>query len=195
MVTVLILSAAVSVDAMGVGISFGVRRIKMGFAAMLVMSLTGLCILIPSVLAGTYIQSMAGENMGKYISGVILILMGLWILIQTGKKAETSGSRTVKVMREPEMGDINGSGSIDCVEAVFIGAATSIDAVGICMGTAGMTSCGVIFPVVAMAMQFLFLVIGIKMGKAAGKYFNTDICTFLSGVLVVIMGVLNIIRS
>jgi putative sporulation protein YtaF len=193
MVTILLLSAAVSVDAVGVGLSFGVRRIKMGFIAMLVMSLTGLCILIPSVLAGAYIQLIVGENVGKYISGAILMFMGMWIVIQTGKKADTSGSRTVKIVREPEVGDIDGSGSIDCVEAVFIGVAMSVDSVGICMGTGGITEDGIIFPFAAMAMQLFFILIGIKMGKTVGKHFNTDICTFVSGMVVMLMGVLNII--
>jgi putative sporulation protein YtaF len=190
---ILALSAAASVDAIGLGISLGVRKIKIGLGAMFMMSFTGFIIVIPSLLAGVWLREAVGSKMSGIISGAVLVFMGLWIILQSRQGDKPTESRTVKIMREPKAGDIDGSGSIDCIEAIFIGVAISVDSVGISMGVGGTMDFAEIFPLVAMTMQLACVVLGVRIGKTVGEHLNTHVCTLLSGVVVLLMGVINII--
>lgn len=192
MFTVLLLSVAMSVDAVGLGISFGVRKIKMGFSAAVIISLTGFFIITLAMLTGTGIQYLLSENTGSLISSLILIGMGLWVIVQSCEKPDSTGSRTVKIVRSPQEGDLDKSGNIDKTEAFFLGLALSLDSVGICIG-AGSMHLSFILPPAAMVMQMLFIVLGIWLGGIIGRKINTQICTLLSGSLIILIGVYNLV--
>lgn len=191
MITVLLISAAMSVDAIGLGLSFGSAKIKLGICATLIVSLTGFIIITLAMLTGASLQYLLPPNTGKTISGIILIVMGLWVILQSCKNAEDADNRTVKIIRAPQEGDLDKSGTIDKTEAFFMGLALSLDSIGICIG-AGSMRLSLILPFIAMFTQILFILLGIKLGEMLSKNIDTKICTLLSGALIILIGIFNI---
>jgi putative sporulation protein YtaF len=185
MVVVFFLALAVSIDALGLGISFGVRQIKLGLAPALTMSGVGLVAISLSMLLGKGIQGVLSHNIG----GIALICIGAWVLFQAFKKNEDV-SQTVKILRSPDKGDIDGSGNIDCFEAVFLGLALSMDAVGVGIGSACIPF-AMLLPLAAMVLQMLLVFVGIKLGSIIGHTVNTSVCTVLSGLFIVVIGLFN----
>lgn len=191
MLKILLLSAAMSIDALGLGISLGVRKIKMSAAAAAAVSLTGFAVIALAMLAGEGIFYLLPDNAGRAVSSIILIIMGLWIIVQSCEKPDKTGSRTVKIVRSPVEGDIDRSGTIDRTEAFFLGLALSLDSIGICIGAGNMQSAAVL-PIAAMLAQLVFMTAGITIGNIIGKNTDTKICTVLSGAVIIIIGIMNI---
>lgn len=192
MLTVILLSAAMSIDAAGLGISLGVRSIKLDRTATLITCMTGFVIISLASAAGSGLYMLLPEKYGHLISGIILIAMGLWIIVQSGKKPDTSQSRTVNIIRSPYESDPDRSGSIDAAEAFFLGTALSLDSIGICIGAGSIPYC-FLLPAAAMLMQLAFMSAGIKLGRLIGKDTDTGVCTLLSGTIIVLIGIFNIV--
>lgn len=192
MVKILLLSAAISVDAVGLGISLGTRRIRLDVRAVIAMSLTSLVIPGISVFAGSIAQRLVSCKAGDILSGLILIVMGVWIMLQGLKAAESTPNAAIKIIRSPDSSDIDKSGSIDIREAFFTGLALSLDSVAIGLAV-GDERTAALLPPVSVIMQLVFIKAGEYTGKGIAKKFDTKICTLLSGALVAIIGILGII--
>lgn len=78
--TLLVLAVATSIDALAVGITFGMLHVNIGFAATLI-GCTTFCIALSGVLVGNYFGSKFQQK-AQIAGGVILILIGLKILLQ-----------------------------------------------------------------------------------------------------------------
>ena len=188
MLSVLLLSIGMSIDAIGIGISFGVRKIRIGVLPCLIISLLGFVIISLAVVSGSILQRCLPDSTGS----IILIVMGIWILLQSRKEAKDTLSPTVKIIREPSEGDIDGSGDIDMREAIFLGIALTIDSIGICVGAGGSLRLAFILPVFAIFVQIVFLLIGIRLGTCLGNKLDTKLCTISSGLIIVLLGLINL---
>ncbi len=192
MLSVILLSIGMSIDAIGIGISFGVRKIRLGISAGIIISFMGLTIISLAVMFGSALQCFLPDNIGDAFGSLILIAMGIWILIQSREKADSTQNRTVKILREPYEGDIDKSGNIEPKEAVFLGLALSLDSIGICVGAGGSLKFAYILPAAAILIQVLFLLIGIILGEHIGSKFNTKLCTICSGTIIIALGLINL---
>jgi putative sporulation protein YtaF len=150
------------------------------------MSCVGLVTISLSMLLGKGIQGVLSHNVG----GIVLVCMGAWVFFQAFKKNNDEVSNTVKIIRSPDKGDIDGSGNIDCAEAVCLGFALSLDAVGVGIGSVGIRL-AFLLPISAMVLQMLLVFIGIRVGQIIGRSVNTGVCTALSGVLIALIGIVN----
>ncbi len=75
-----LMAVATSIDALAVGITFGMLHVNIGFAATLI-GCTTFCIALSGVLVGNYFGSKFQQK-AQIAGGVILILIGLKILLQ-----------------------------------------------------------------------------------------------------------------
>ena len=188
MLSVILLSIGMCIDALGIGISFGVRRIKLGKWPCLVISLLGFGIISLAVLSGSILQMYMPESTGS----LILMAMGVWILVQSRRDAATTDNTPVRILREPAEGDMDGSGDIDIKEAVFLGLALSLDSIGICVGAGGSLHLACVLPAAAMVIQMIFLITGIRLGAKIGSRFDPKLCTICSGMIIILLGLINL---
>lgn len=80
--SLLILALAVSLDGFGVGAMYGLRRIAIPWASLLVIStFSGLVILV-SMKIGVLLASFVSPNIAKDVGAVILIGIGIWAIFQ-----------------------------------------------------------------------------------------------------------------
>ncbi|TFE27907.1 sporulation membrane protein YtaF [Cohnella luojiensis] len=101
--SLILLSFAVSLDGFGVGITYGVRKIKIPvFSILIIAACSGLIILL-SMMLGVALTSWMSPHGASILGAVILIGIGLAALIQfvRGGDREDNGQRT-------NSGDSNG---------------------------------------------------------------------------------------
>jgi len=100
--SMLLLAFAVSLDGFGVGITYGVRKIKIPAASILIISACSGLIILLSMLLGVALTRWMSPHGASVVGAVILIGIGLWALVQfarsgeaeetpTGSPAETGG--------------------------------------------------------------------------------------------------------
>ena len=210
MFAVLILAIGISLDGFAAGIAYGLRCVRVPFTSVVIASsISG---------AAVWLSMQAGSVFGHYSSSVMLPRLGAALLIGLGGWSMVQGRRQVEVLppievvpeeddmifnlrlqpfglviqilREPLTADLDCSGVISGWEALLLGLALALDAMGVGLAAALMG-----FPLVAtcisvMAVSFLALSGGLLVGrKWAGKSDGpTTFWRYLPGCVLILMG-------
>lgn len=212
-VLMVVLAMSVSVDALGIGVSYGLRQIRIKNAARLIIFLIAFIFTFIAVKLGGLLSLYLPPNLTTVLSTIMIIGLGIFIIVQAckGKSEERDMKRkekikskkqesvfncfglTIKIMRNPEAGDIDNSNTIDAFEAVFLALAVSVDAfgAGVICGIAGMSPLWV--PLLISTFHVLFLSFGnILSAKLLSlKKVNSQVFEIISGVLLITMSIVK----
>lgn len=147
--TLVLFALALNMDAFGTGISYGVRRIKLPLSSVLIISAMSMAAIALSMAAGNLISRSISPVFAHRLGGIILLLIGLWVLFQslTEKQGQNNPGEdgepqtvmqirikmfglVIQVLREPHRADLDKSGIISSREALLLGTALAMDALG-----------------------------------------------------------------
>lgn len=81
-VSLLLLALAVSLDGFGVGVMYGLRRIRIPLPSVAVISLCSGIIIYVSMQIGVWISRFVDPSFAKTVGAVILMGIGLWAIYQ-----------------------------------------------------------------------------------------------------------------
>lgn len=212
---VIILATSLSLDSLVVGTVYGLRKVKIPLLSKLIICFFSILYSGAALLAGKSLSTILPPFVSKLIGVSILVLMGIWIILNTLLKSEgrdetesdfinedktlikiaiKSLGITIQVIKNPVKGDIDKSGSIDTAESLLLGLALSVDAIGAGVGSAlaGFTS--VFIPFAVGLFQFLFLYAGSFVGEKFTLVGRIDkkVLSLLPGLLLIFLAVLRI---
>ena len=194
----LLLAAAVSIDGLGAGFAYGVRKLYVPFLSLLIISLSSSLALLAAMYAGRTMAALFSPHISSLAGGGILILVGCYIIWgpeeasnpQAGKQSKTS---LRSILREPEKADFDRSGSISSREAAILGLALAMDAFGAGFGAA-MTGYSPLHTSLMVGLcKFIFLFGGVSLGKNYFKDMDPGNASWMAGGVLIILGVINII--
>ncbi|WP_310832481.1 sporulation membrane protein YtaF [Paenibacillus pedocola] len=80
--SLLLLAFALSLDGFGVGITYGLRKMKIPLLSILIISLCSGIVICVSMQVGVLLAKVVSPDAASMIGAVILVLMGCWSLIQ-----------------------------------------------------------------------------------------------------------------
>lgn len=209
-----ILAVSLSIDALFVGFAYGLNGTRIPFSSKLVVCLFSILYAGIAVFAGSAASHFLPPVAGRVIGAVILALIGFSMIIKGvvkirggDKKSKDAGDRTifkwivkslgitVQILRNPDAGDIDRSGTIDMKEAVLLGSALSIDALGVGLGSALSGLSGWYIPLVIGFCQLLFLSAGLFSGAhiALLKRLDEKYTSMIPGFFLLALSVLRLI--
>ncbi|NUU63912.1 manganese efflux pump [Paenibacillus agri] len=81
--SLLLLALALSLDGFGVGITYGLRKMKIPLLSILIISLCSGIVIYVSMQVGVLLAKVVSPSIAASVGAVILILMGCWSLIQS----------------------------------------------------------------------------------------------------------------
>ncbi|MGO4183805.1 MntP/YtaF family protein [Paenibacillus sp. TAF43_2] len=81
-VSLLVLAVAVSVDGFGVGVTYGLRRIRIPIVSILIIACCSGIIIYLSMQVGGLITTFLSEFVARLIGACVLMLIGVWALLQ-----------------------------------------------------------------------------------------------------------------
>lgn len=206
--TLLAFALALNMDALGTGVAYGIRQIRIPFLSLLIISGMSVITILFSMLAGHMVSQLVSPVFAHRLGGVILLLVGIWILVQSIQEVKSEGDsepeRTVmqirirslglviQVLREPSKADLDHSGIISAREAVLLGAALAMDAFG----------AGFAVSMLGFSPSLTALVVGIGhiiltyAGLLIGKYFACSCLgrqlAMLPGCILIALGIFKI---
>lgn len=210
----LLMAVALSLDGFGVGLSYGLRRIRIPIGSLIVIAMCTVFAMGTSMLFGSWVKLWLKFIPTRLLGAIILFSMGLFQLVRVIKNSKEEIlpqavpavaaamqkpvlepvfrvqfrllGLVIQVLRTPDLADIDGSGGISLRESFLLGSALALDAFGAGIGAAmaGMTIS--VIGIVAVT-QIIMLRLGRHMaGKIPEKW--TAKAEFLPGVVLILVG-------
>jgi len=220
-VSLALLALAVSLDGFGVGASYGIRGIRIPALSVLIIATCSGCVVWMAMAAGGWLTAWLPETVAQTAGAVLLIAVGLWALAQlrqggdggNGCEAdgrepadEEAGEATVArielrrlgliicILRAPHAADTDRSGTISASEAVPLGFALSLDALGAGIGAAMVGFPALPASVLIAAASGTFLLAGLKFGrKFALRFGGAKAVSVLPGLILIVTGIARLI--
>ncbi len=202
--SLLLLAFAVSLDSFGVGLTYGLRKMKLPFKSLLFIAFFSAISILLAMTIGHLLQTLLTPRVAESIGGIILIVIGSWALFQTYRPAKrdikTKDDQVIlnfeikvlgiviKILRKPVVADFDDSGTISGREAVFLGIALSLDAFGAGIGAALIGFSPILMAMSVAIMSAVCVTLGMKSGYifADSKIINKF--SFIPGLLLILIG-------
>lgn len=98
LLSLLLLAFALSLDGFGVGITYGLRKMKIPLLSIIIISLCSGIVIYGSMQIGVLLAKVVSPNAASSVGAVILVLMGCWSLFQmlTQKEKEQTVPATAE---------------------------------------------------------------------------------------------------
>jgi putative sporulation protein YtaF len=181
----LLFAISANTDNFVVGLSYGIKKIKIGLVSNLLIALISLAGTILSMSVGKIIFDFVPENASNLIGSIILILIGSWTIVKPLFKK----IRSDDVLENPEKVDKDNSSSIDAKESVTLAFALTINNVGLGIG-ASITGLNI---VITSSLTFIFSLSMIMIGYVLGSYCLSKVfskkATIISGLIIIALGI------
>ncbi len=203
-----VFALALSLDSFGAGLAYGTRKIKVPFPSLLIISLISMAAVSVSMLGGQILQAFVPPALVHRLGGVLLFLIGIWVLTQArqGEKQaekkplpENTAVRkleirirplglVIQILKEPVRADLDSSGTISASEALVLGVALAMDALGSGFAVSLLGFSIGVTALVVGAGQLLLTGAGILAGRTVlagkvGRRFTT-----LPGCILILLG-------
>lgn len=211
----LVLALALSIDAFGIGISYGVRKINFKISSLVIISFIALLFSSISIWLGTVIASIFSKSITSFISILILVILGLFIIKKGIEKDDDkpianydtnnehkniyslfikSLGITINIIKTPSICDLNNSLKIDPKEALYLGIALSLDCIGTSIAISSFGRYKFLFPIFIVIFQLTFLLLGTFLGKKTiVKFLDESKISITSGLILITIGFLRLI--
>ncbi len=211
LLTLVLFALALNMDAFGTGVSYGVRKIKLPVTSVLIISMMSMAAITISMTAGNIISRAVSPVFAHRLGGIILLLIGLWVLLQSfseNRKPESmekdeepitvvqirikTFGLIIRVLREPHEADLDKSGVISIREALLLGAALAMDALGAGFAVS-MLGFGVISTALMVGIGHLLLTYtGLYTGRSLGNTAWGTHLAALPGCILITLGLLKL---
>ncbi|MDQ7095850.1 sporulation membrane protein YtaF [Desulfosporosinus sp. PR] len=210
----LLMAVALSLDGFGVGLAYGLRRIRIPVSSMIVIAMCTVCAMGISMLFGSLVRLWLTFIPAKLFGALILLVLGafqlgraLWnrsrealpdalpaLAVVQQKPLPEPEFRfqleflgfVIQVLKTPQIADVDGSGGISLRESFLLGSALAMDAFasGIGAAMAGMTLS--VIGLVALT-QIVMLCLGQQLaGKIPENWTNK--AGYLPGTVLILVG-------
>ncbi|MCM3700050.1 sporulation membrane protein YtaF [Paenibacillus macerans] len=194
LLAVIAIGIASNLDNAGVGIAYGVRKIRIPWYSNLTIALISFLATLVSGLFGSWISSWIHPWVGQLIGTVVIVGVGVWVLLQPyieKKPLPPSGEANplTRLLRYPEEADKDSSKSLSLGESVLLGIALAMNALAGGFN-AGITQLNIWYTSLAVgvfSLVLLSLCAGLSQKYAAEK-FGTR-ATVISGLLLILIGI------
>jgi putative sporulation protein YtaF len=208
--TAILLALASNLDNVGVGVAYGMRRVRMPLTSNLLIAAITASGTLASMLLGSSVGKLLNSSIASFLAGGLLITMGIWVVVRevlslyrqnshpqaptTNSPGETSYLDKVQtILVNPLWADADQSGRIESREAALLGLALTPN--NLVNGTAA----GIIDLSVALVVTLVFLFsmatiwLGIGVGQQCGKRWLGNIAGVASGALLIFVGTCEIV--
>ena len=207
-VSALFLGLAANLDNLGVGISYGVQKIRVPFISNFSIAFLSGIITIISVLTGHLLShyiAVAGE-----LGASMIVIIGIWVMVH---KTSTSNSLpvaipvmktysvpikafscVVQITKEPSVADFDANGIISTKEAMVLGLTLSFNCIATGVG-AGLTGMD---PLSSSISVFIFSMVSISVGYLIGWKTASDrfehLSQVISGAVLILIGIYELLN-
>ena len=193
MFEIFILLVIFSLDTLFVSISYSIKNIKISLKSTLLISLICLFFLLISLFITNNFKHILNQDIGKIISSIILLILGLYNLFQNKiKKNLKSKNKIIEIYLDETKADLDNSKNISYKEALLLSTILSLDSLlgGVSIGFMKYNLFYII--ILSFILNVLFILCGILIGKNLRNVYNFN-TSYISGAILLLIAILKII--
>ncbi|WP_195574564.1 sporulation membrane protein YtaF [Paenibacillus sp. 1001270B_150601_E10] len=192
-----------SLDNLGVGISYGIRGIRINHLSNFVIAAICFLLSMVGIVSGQWLSSVLPGVVPVLIGALLLFIVGIRIILLAAPRKPVKAEESIdspgksslsSILRNPESVDKDQSGSIGLGEAVILGVALAANAVtnGVGAGLLGLSPLAI--SLTAAIGSYLSVWLGIALGQKVaniriGRFTLGQFSTLLSGLIIVLIAV------
>lgn len=210
--TIFLLALACSLDNIGIGIAYGVRKLSIPFSTnLLIAGLTAAGTLV-IMLGGHLVTRLIQPQTAILTGGVIIIAAGAWVVIHetfwrepvkppeelqliafAGVPEVTLMKKILMILDNPFLADRDFSGHIDLKEGVILGLALLLNnlPIGLVAGLLGLNP--FLIMLALLILSILTIWSGITFGYCLGRHWLGPLSGPISGVILIGIGIYEIL--
>ena len=190
MLFTLLLAFSLSVDALGIGLSYGLRRISFPLSSLLLLTCETFCMMEVFLGLGRFLSGFFPVAYAKNVSLGFLLLFGLWLCLQSlgQKKKEPSP------LQSPSLCDKDESSVLEPKESLLLGFILSMDSFAIGLSAAALEVR--LLPLFAALFQTTFLFVGASCGTklVLTTHPKENLWSLLSGGILILIALFQFFR-
>lgn len=177
----ILLAFSASIDSLGIGITYGIKNIKITSISNIILFAISFICTIFSMTIGIFFHKILNETFCKFIGSSLLVLIGLYTIYKSNS------------IKKNNCYDLDNSHYIDKNEAITLGFALSIDSIAIGISSGIFKINMLILPLFIAAFQLLFLNCGNYIGNYINNYINLSnkMWNVFSGLTLIFIGLLK----
>ena len=178
----ILLALSASIDALGLGITYGIKKTKMSKSGNLIIFTTLFCLSGLSVFIGHYISTLFSPVVSAILGASLLILLGIYNIFKSPNNTSTNF-------------DTDGSNYIDAKEAFILGLAVAVDASCVSLGSGMIGIAGLILPLLMAVFHTFFVNCGNLVATNIAKRFtiSSKFLWNLSGIILIFIGIVRLL--
>ncbi|KEO84156.1 sporulation membrane protein YtaF [Tumebacillus flagellatus] len=193
--TILLLALSSSIDNFGVGVSYGIRGIRIRFFANFIISIIAFCFSEIGIHAGSWMSVVLPGAVSNIAGALVLLVIGLRIILLTLPKKKrqqqpdsTKPRSITGYLESPEKADLDASGEIGFLESLVLGVAVSLNALSNGLGAGLIHLSALEISLSAAVFSFLAIWLGMLLGNKVaslriGSLNIGQFSTVISGVI------------
>ncbi|MGI9950914.1 sporulation membrane protein YtaF [Moorellaceae bacterium AZ2] len=199
----LLLAFAVSLDGLGIGFSYGLRRIKLPWVSLILIALISTAVSFASLAVGKLSTFVFKPVLAQRLGALLLLILGLEMILEAYLHAKGERLKenhvlikvrvprlgvAIAILQEPHRADRDCSGSISPGEALTLGLALALDALGTGVGAGATGFSFWLTPLLIGLGQFLMVGAGLVIGRrrSGGEWEKRG--PVLPGVILIAIG-------
>lgn len=197
-----LLALAISLDNFCVGVAYGVRKINLPITANLIISLASGAAIFLSMLAGEFISKYLSIHTAQFLGALVIFLTGVWIILQSWWQKWKNGITengcidirikslgiVIRILNDPGKADLDRSGTISSWEALILGIALALNALGAGFGAAMNGLSPWLTSLAAIVFSFSLIALGVLVGKKYMSDWLGDKIAVVSGAVLILLG-------
>lgn len=181
MINCILLAISVSLDALTLGITYGIKHSRITKISNLIVFTIALVSTTIAIFLGKHISKLFSPTIATFIGSSLLVILGIYSIYKSSSKNKTDY-------------DLDHSNSIDKNEAILLALAVSTDAscVGLSCGMLGITS--LVYPLFTAIFHTLFINLGNIIAYSASRKINISdkSLSIFSGIVLILIGLIRI---
>lgn len=204
-VSMLLLSAGLTLDTLGVAVSYGIKGIRVPFFCKLLISVLSSVSCAVSICAGEGIGELIPPGVCRLAGFLILFLTGIYVLVSSimnsrreacAEPAAKSVGAFLDAISNPSRFDKNKSNVIEKKEALLLGLALSADSTSVGFAVSLSGNASLLMSAAVGIIQLLFMYLGLFIGNRISQKSERDskLISLLPGVLILTVAVTGLVR-
>jgi putative sporulation protein YtaF len=197
----LLFSLSSNLDNVVIGIAYGIKKIKLGMLANLIIAFVTSTGTFLSMSVGAYISTFLPKSVANILGAGVVIILGIYFVVQSiiklinNTKSKELALKDIDDMIEyAKKSDLDSSSDINTKEALLIALGLTFNNLGTGVA-ASITGVNILFTIIS---TFILSIVTITLGEAIGKCllgkFLGKYAPLFSGILLIMLGIIEFLN-